>query len=166
MSSRSVFAAMAILALVACGEEAEEQVVAEAPACPPGIAVEGGWMSVAAVAGDPAAVYFSITNSGEGSKMIAAADVAGAASAVLHEMGTWDMRPSMDELLQLEIPVGETIAFAPGGLHVMAMQPGEELAIGGETEVTLTFVRGDKCSFPVEIRAPGDMPAMNHGEDH
>lgn len=158
MNSKSVLVGMALLALAACGEEAEE-VVAEAPDCPPGIVVEGGWMSMAAVAGDPAAVYFTITNNGDEAKMIGGADVAGAASAALHEMGTWNLQPSMDEVLQLDVPVGETIAFEPGGLHVMAMSPGEELAVGGETEVTLTFVRGDKCSFPVEIRAPGDTPA-------
>jgi hypothetical protein len=30
--------------------------------------------------------------------------------------------------------------------------------VGAETEVTLTFVGGDKVSFPVEIRAAGDEP--------
>lgn len=158
MNSKSVLAGMAILALAACGDEPAEEVVAEVPDCPPGIEVDGGWMSMAAVAGDPAAVYFTITNSGEESKMIAAADVAGAGSAALHEMGTWNLQPSMDEVLQLDVPAGESVAFEPGGLHVMAMEPGEELAVGGEAEVTLTFVRGDKCSFPVQIRAPGDTP--------
>lgn len=158
MNSKSVLASVAILALAACGDEPAEEVVAEAPDCPPGIEVDGGWMSMAAVAGDPAAVYFTITNSGDESKMIAAADVAGAASAALHEMGTWNLQPSMDEVLQLDVPAGESVTFEPGGLHVMAMEPGEDLVVGGETEVTLTFVRGDKCSFPAQIRAPGDVP--------
>lgn len=157
MNGKSVLAAMAVLALAACGEEAEE-IAAEVPDCPSGIEVSGGWMSMAAVAGDPAAVYFTITNTGEEAQMIVGADVAGAASAALHEMATWNLQPSMDEVLQLDVPSGGAVAFEPGGLHVMAMQPGEDLAIGGETEVTLTFVRGDKCSFPVEIRAPGDSP--------
>ena len=41
-------------------------------------------------------------------------------------------------------------------MHVMAMELDDTLAAGGETEVTLTFVGGDKVSFPVEIRAAGD----------
>ena len=118
MNSKSILAGAAVLALAACGEEPAEEVVAEAPDCPPGVEVEGGWMSMAAVAGDPAAVYFTITNTGEEPKMIAAADVSGAASAALHEMGTWNLQPSMDEVLQLDVPAGESVAFEPGGLHV------------------------------------------------
>ena len=44
----------------------------------------------------------------------------------------------------------------PGGTHVMAMDLADTLAAGGETEVTVTFVGGDKVSFPAEVRAAGD----------
>lgn len=159
MRNKVVFTGLAVLALAACGEEPAEEVAVETPDCPPGIEVTGGWMSLAAVAGDPAAVYFTITNSNEDGAMIRAAEVLGTQSAMLHQMGTWNLQPSMDEVMQQDVPAGESVAFEPGGLHVMAMEPGEELAVGGETEVTLTFVRGDKCSFPVEIRAAGDTPS-------
>ena len=51
---------------------------------------------------------------------------------------------------------GEEVVFEPGGKHVMAYEVDEGLEVGGETEVTRTFVGGGKVSFPVEIRAPGD----------
>jgi hypothetical protein len=38
----------------------------------------------------------------------------------------------------------------------MAMDLAETVAAGGEAEVTLTFVGGDKFSFPAEVRAAGD----------
>ncbi|WAT18365.1 copper chaperone PCu(A)C [Aurantiacibacter sp. MUD11] len=158
MKSKFILAGAAILGLAACGSEPAEEPVAEAPDCPPGVSVTGGWMALAAVEGNPSAVYFSIENSAERNYMIRAADVLGYGSAALHQMGEWNLQPSMDELMQLDVPAGETIVFEPETVHVMAMAPDGTQEVGGETEVTLTFVGGDKCSFPVEIRAPGDAP--------
>ncbi len=163
MITRSVLASTAALVLAlgtaACGgggsEEAE--IVADTD-CAPGVEVTDGWLASAAVEGNPAAVYFNIENTGDSNRMIRAASVMGFGSAMLHQMGEWNLEPSMDELMQLEVPAGETVAFEPGTLHVMAMEPEGPQEVGGETEVTLTFVGGDKCSFPVEIRAAGDEP--------
>jgi len=162
MKTKSILASVAALGLVmgtaACGGETEEPAVEAEPDAPEGITVTGGWMALPAVAGNPAAVYFNIENSGERNRMIRAAYVDGAESAMLHQMGTWNLEPSMDELMQLDVPAGESIAFEPESYHVMAMNPSDTLEVGGETEVTLTFVGGDKVSFPVEIRAAGDAP--------
>lgn len=161
MNTKTILASVAAIGLVlgvaACGGEAEEPVAAE-PEAPEGITVTDGWMSLPAVSGNPAAVYFNIENASERNRMIRAAYVEGAGSAMLHQMGRWNMEPSMDELMQLDIPAGESIAFEPGSYHVMAMDVADTLEVGGETEVTLTFVGGDKVSFPVEIRAAGDAP--------
>ncbi|RIV88855.1 copper chaperone PCu(A)C [Aurantiacibacter zhengii] len=162
MNMKSILASAAALGLVmgtaACGGETEEPVAEGAPDAPAGITVTDGWMALPAVAGNPAAVYFNIENSGERNRMIRSAYVEGAGSAVLHQMGEWNLEPSMDELMQLDLPAGESIAFEPESYHVMAMDVADTLQAGGETEVTLTFVGGDKVSFPVEIRAAGDAP--------
>ena len=162
MNTKSILASVAALGLVmataACGGEAEEPVVEAEPDAPEGVTVSDGWMALPAVSGNPAAVYFKLENSGDRNRMIRAAFVDGAESAMLHQMGEWNLEPSMDELMQLDVPAGETIAFEPGSYHVMAMNPADTLEVGGETEVTLTFVGGDKVSFPVEIRAAGDAP--------
>ncbi len=88
--------------------------------------------------------------------MIRAASVAGAGSAVLHQMGTWNNEPSMDEVLQIDVPANGDLKFEPGGLHVMANDLADTVTAGGTAEVTLTFVGGDKISFPAEVRAAGD----------
>lgn len=162
MRTKRILSSMAALGLVtalaACSEEAAEAPAETAPEGPDGVTVSNGWMSLPAVAGNPAAIYFTIENSGDQDQMIRAADVLGAESAVMHQMSTWNLEESMDELLQLSVPAGESVTFEPGGYHVMAMGVSEGLEAGSETEVTLTFVRGDKLSFPVEVRAPGDAP--------
>lgn len=162
MTTKIICASLAALGLAlgtaACSGEAEAPAQEAAPDAPEGITVSGGWMALPAVAGNPAAVYFTVSNSSDRNRMIRAVDVAGAGSAVMHQMDTWNLEPSMDEVMQLDIPAGESVEFKPGDYHVMAMDLDETLAPGGQTEVTLTFVGGDKISFPVEIRAPGDEP--------
>jgi len=126
------------------------------PDAPAGVTVADGWLSLPAVAGNPGAVYFTIRNAGENDVMIRTVDVAGAQSAMMHETAEWSGQVDMQELFQLAVPRAGEVVFAPGGKHVMAMSLDPALVAGGETEVTLSFVNGDKLSFPAQIRAAGD----------
>jgi len=63
---------------------------------------------------------------------------------------------SNDTLDALLAGGGKTAKFEPGGNHVMAMGLDEALKAGDTTEVTLTFVGGDKVSFPATVLAAGD----------
>lgn len=151
----------AMLALAAFGPAAcsggEQEAAAPAdPDAPAGISVTDGRMLLPPVSGNPAAVYFDIANTGDKDMMIRAADVQGAGMAMLHETSTWNNQTDMQEVFQQPVPAGETVKFEPGGLHVMASDLDPSLVAGGTTEVTLTFVGGDKVSFPVEIHAAGD----------
>lgn len=151
---RTVWAALA-LAVVAMGPAGCSEQPAEAEAKPAGvegIAATNGRVMLAAVSGNPAAAYFDVTNSGDRDRMIRAASVEGATGSTMHvtEGG------SMQETLQVMIKHGETVKFEPGGLHVMVNGLPETATPGTQAEVTLTFVGGDKVSFPAEIRAAGD----------
>jgi len=126
------------------------------PDAPAGIEVSEGRLMLPAVSGNPGAVYFTIRNMSDADQEIRSAWVAGAATAMLHETQTQGGTARMRHATQVPLPTGETVRFAPGGLHIMAMDIGETLEVGGQTEVTLTFASGDKVSFPAEVRAPGD----------
>ncbi|APE28753.1 copper chaperone PCu(A)C [Aurantiacibacter gangjinensis] len=164
MNKKTILAAAPVLgtalALAACAEETAEPVV-ENTDCVEGIQVTDGWLASPAIPGDPAAVYFTIENTSDRNRMISGADVLGASSAMLHQTSEWNYEASMSELMQLDVPAGETIEFNPETYHVMAMDTDPTLEVGAETETTLTFVGGDKCSFPVEIRAAGDAPGAD-----
>lgn len=159
MNTNRLLAGLAALSLAfavtACGGEAEAPVSAE-PDAPEGVTVSGGRLLLPAVAGNPGAVYFTIRNAGTNDVMIRAANVAGAASAMMHQTAEWNGQVDMQELTQVAVPRDSEVVFEPGGMHVMAMELDDTLAVGGETEVTITFVGGDKVSFPAEIRAAGD----------
>lgn len=145
---------MAAMLTTACSQEAEP--VAVAPEGPEGISVENARLSLPPVAGNPAAVYFDLKNSSTKNHMVRSVSVQGAESAVLHQMGTWSNQPSMDEIAQIGATPNETLKFEPGGLHVMAMNLSDTVVAGGTAEVTLTFVGGDKFSFPAQVLAAGD----------
>jgi len=151
----AIAAAMA-LSTAACGggDQAAEQ--AGDPDAPEGITVSNARLMLPPVSGNPAAVYFDIANSSDRDVMIRAVHVEGAGMAMLHTTATWNLQTDMQEVFQQPVPKGETVSFAPGGLHVMASDLANSITAGSTAEVTLTFVGGDKVSFPAEVRAAGD----------
>jgi len=145
---------LAALGPMACSEPAPEQ--AAAPEGPEGLSVSNARLMLPAVKGNPAAVYFDVTNAGKETAMIRAVAVQGSETAMLHQMGTWNRQVTMDELAQLPVKAGETVKLEPGGTHVMTGALADTVTPGGTAEVTLTFLGGDKMSFPAEVRAAGD----------
>jgi copper(I)-binding protein len=139
--------ALAALAPGACSETPE---TAEAgPAAAEGITVSNARLMLPAVAGNPGAVYFDVSNSGSENRVIRAVSIDGAGSADMH---TKDMQL----VLQIAVPAGGTTQFAPGDKHVMAMDLADSVSAGSQAEVTLTFVGGTEVKFPAEVRAAGD----------
>lgn len=138
---------LAVAGLAACGETSAP--TEAAPESPAGISVSNARLMLPAVSGNPGALYFEVKNDGEKNRMIRLVEIAGAGSAMMHSA-------EMFELPQVPVPAGETASFAPGEKHVMAMDLADTVTAGSTAEVTLTFVGGDKLSFPAEVRAAGD----------
>jgi len=162
---RSGMAGLLAITLAACGTEADvpaepvetTEALSANPEMPDGMRVaEGAWLNLPAVPGNPAALYFSIVNGSNSDAAIVAVDVTGAGSAMLHRTETMDGMASMADMDELIVPAGKTVSLRPGEMHVMAMDLDPALAEGGETEATVIFKSGDKASFPVLIRGPGD----------
>ena len=146
---RALALGFATLGLAGCSEEAAVEAESAGPA---GVAVTNARLMLPAVAGNPGAVYFDIANSGERDRMIRAASVDGAGNTMMHVTEP----TGMQETLQVMVKAGETVKFEPGGLHVMAMELADTVAAGGQADVTVTFVGGDKITFPAEVRAAGE----------
>lgn len=150
----AVVLALAATGLAGCGQE---QAAADAgPQAPAGVTAGNGRLMLPAVAGNPAAVYFDIENTGADNRMIRAVSVAGAGRTEIHQMAMWNGEMTMQEMFQLPVNPGEPVKLEPGGLHVMAFDLADTLTAGSTTEVTVTFVGGDQVSFPAEVRAAGD----------
>lgn len=151
------------LAVAACGDSGDSADDAAQtpdstwvdPDAPAGISVTDGMLTLPAVSGNPGAVYFTILNEGDSDEAIRSVWVNGAEMAMLHQTSMASGTAMMQDMSEVAVPAGETVSFAPGGLHAMAMGLSDHLEEGGETEVTLTFASGDKVSFPVKIVAAG-----------
>lgn len=156
--TRSFFAALALgvgtLGLGACGGGASEE--AAVPDAVPGLSVANARMVLPAVEGNPAAIYLDLAYNGDRNVAVNRVAVDGADSAVMHEMGEWDGKMEMMEMLPIVMKKGDAVKFEPGAKHIMVMDVSPELQAGGTTEATFIIAGGDKLSFPVQIQAAGE----------
>lgn len=144
------------LALSACGSGSEPAADA-APEGFPGIEVSNARLVLPAVKGNPGAAYFDVDYDGDRAAMIRAASVAGAQSTTIHStVENPDGTTTMAELAQVPVKKGTKLTFEPGANHVMATGLPDTLKAGDSIEITITFVGGDKTSFPAEVRAAGE----------
>jgi copper(I)-binding protein len=147
--------ALGALALAGC-ESKEASAPSEAANAPEGISISDARLVLPAVKGNPGAVYFTVHNDSAKLETIDAAAIKGAGSAMIHQSTMAGGMSEMHAMGQVAVPANGSLAFEPGGLHVMAMNLDAALAKGGTTEVTLAFESGDKAVFPAEILAAGD----------
>lgn len=140
------------LPLAACQQQKEEAPAAEpAVEAATGMVVANGRLVLPAVKGNPAGAYFDLANKGSTPDTLAGVFIEGAESAEMHETTPEGMGP----MAPLEVAPGQSVAFAPGGKHVMAFKLADTVQAGGTVEMTLTFADGDKISAPLKVEPAG-----------
>ena len=143
----------AVLALVAagCGDDRDDT---------GGVEVSGAWSRTSPMVADAGAVYMDL-EAGETTAVVAASVSDEVAAEVeLHEtaamddsdMDDSDMAMTMRPVERIELPAGETVSLAPGGLHIMLLGLVEPLEVGDEFDVTLSLESGDELVVAVEVR--------------
>ena len=70
----------------------------------------------------------------------------------IHQTIEQDGTMRMERVLNLNIPANSTLPFAPGGLHLMMMQPVESIDRGVNIQITLIFEDGDKQSIELVVK--------------
>ncbi|MCP4084453.1 MAG: copper chaperone PCu(A)C [Actinomycetia bacterium] len=145
---------------------------------PAGPTLTGAWARSSPMVVDAGAAYFEVT-SDEGDEIVGVAiDSSIAGTAELHETVMVDMDDDMDaegegdmdmdaegdgemdmggamtmqEVASIPVAAGETVAFQPGGLHVMMLGLVEPLEVGDEFDITLTFANAGDVVVTVEVR--------------
>lgn len=145
-----------VLALAGCDEPANKAVTGASNAATPdtksALSVSDGRLVLPAVAGNPAAAYFTLVNNGRSTTSVAGIAIEGAETAEIHRT----QGGSMAKVDRLEIHPGTEIEFAPGGLHLMVFKLKAGLKPGDTAAMTLNFADGDKLSVPLTVAAPGE----------
>lgn len=103
-------------------------------------------------AGIPSGGYFTLHNNGAKDVVLTGASTPVCASLMLHKSENNGGMSSMHHVDEVKVPAGGSVAFAPGGYHLMCMRAAPAVTPGGRIEVTLTFKDGEKLTAPFAVR--------------
>jgi copper(I)-binding protein len=129
----------------------------QASSSSPQLHAEQAWIRSAPPASPVMAGYATLRNDGGQPLRLEALRSTAFGRVELHEMreveGVMRMRP-----LALELAPGASLRLAPGGAHLMLMQPAAPLAEGARIEVEFCFEGGavQPVEFEVRATAPSD----------
>lgn len=152
-----MFSAACLLPLIsACSQGSESSDKAETAVTAPGLTVSNARVVLAPVAGNPAAVYFDLAYKGAPGVSLTEVEVEGAGMTMIHDYAESAGKMRMTMADSVPLAEGAPVTFAPGGLHVMAMDPETGLKAGGTAKVTLILSDGSKVTVDAPVRAAGE----------
>ena len=154
------FVLPAILLFISCGQKGETPKPAEVTSNT--IEIKDGWVRPGK-AGRMTAAFFKIENGTTVNDSLLSIESDVTDDTQIHESyemegGMMGMRPAG----LIPVGAGEVVELKPGGLHIMIIQPFEDVPEGDSVHFTLTFSEfGDKeITLPVKPMQGGGM--MNH----
>ena len=129
--------------------------VAVGAATPPALSAQDAWIR-ATPGADVAAAYLTLHNAGTQPVVVSGVRSPAAEAAMIHESTLVDGKSTMRPREPLRIAAGETVRFAPGGLHIMLHGLKRPLAAGDEVPVTLLIEGGGSVTAMARVRPLSD----------
>jgi len=122
----------------------------QAAAAGEGLAISHPWMRFI-IAARPAAGYFTLKNGSDKVASLVAAASPACSKIMLHHSVQKNGQDMMVMVKSVPVPAHGELKFAPGGYHLMCMQPARTMKPGKTVPVTLSFADGSslKADFPV-----------------
>jgi copper(I)-binding protein len=107
--------------------------------------------------------YMTITNAGSAADRLLSATTEATPNVELHDMKVTDGMMEMTPLPEgIEIPAGGTVTLAPGGLHMMFINPHAAFKEGECLAVMLTFEQAGELAVQLSVGAVGAEGAPEH----
>lgn len=100
------------------------------------------------------AAYFSIQNHSDTSQILIGASADFATKAEIHNHILVDDMMSMQQQSEVVIQPGESVQFAPGGLHIMIFGLKTPLREGQSVEISLQTKGGESISITAKVARP------------
>ncbi len=135
------------------------------------IMIMNAWAREGTKSARTGAVYLTLMNAGASADTLVSVASPVAEKSELHTNimaeGVMKMRP----VEGIEVPAGEAVELARGGLHIMLIGLREQLVEGASFPLTLTFENAGQTSITVPIqdiayKASGEGPAHKHGQQN
>jgi hypothetical protein len=147
----------AMVAVSACKEEVPYNTYGQQDKAGviPGLKVTNARMVLAPVAGNPAAIYMDIAYSGDSALGVSGATLEGAKELAFHRPAEWDEK-EMVETNDVSLKKGDSVSLAPGGKHIMVMDPPANLKPGSKVKLTLKIAGARTHDVEMDIRAAGE----------
>ena len=114
------------------------------------VSLSGAWFR-ALPAGLPAGGYFVLHNHGAAVKLVGASSTA-CGMLMLHKSEVSSGMAGMTMAEDVDVPAGGTLAFAPGGYHLMCTSPGPAMAPGSHVPVVLKFSDGSSTTAAFAVK--------------
>ena len=82
----------------------------------------------------------------------AASSGAGMAGMSMAPAASGEPMIGMQPVSEIAVPAHGSVTFAPGGYHVMLMEPTATLSAGQKVQITLTFKNAGKVTVDADVR--------------
>lgn len=115
--------------------------------------VSDAWIRVLP-GGAPAGGYFILHNGARKPVVLVSARSVAFGHVMMHKTAEEGGLSRMRPVERVEVPAGGKVTFAPGGFHLMLMQPNRKVTVGDRIEITLEFVGGQKLATEFQVRGP------------
>jgi copper(I)-binding protein len=143
IAGRLTLAAASVAALLASSGSAF--------AAAPHAIVTDAWMR-AMPANIPAGGYFTLHNNGGTPLTLTGASSPACGMLMLHKTEDMSGMSRMEDVSAVDVPPGGEVKFAPGGYHLMCMNPAATMKPGGTVKVTLRFKGGETLESDFAVR--------------
>jgi hypothetical protein len=107
-----------------------------------GISVRDAWIREAPPGATLMAGYLELRNTTSRPQVLVAASSTGFESVMMHRTMVKDGMAGMEHLSQIELAPNASLIFAPGGNHLMLMNPKRALRAGDAVVIKLEFRGG------------------------
>lgn len=174
-ASRILVVAIAVVLLVvgaACGDDDTDETTvtpgaSETPAPTESNVTTIGDLTIAEPfargAIDRGAVFFTVTNDGQEDDALVGATSDFAQTVELHETVTEGASTMMRPVDQIDVPAGGQAVLEPGGLHIMLVDPAEEISMGDTVRVTLEFEKAGSVEIEAIVTSYNTSPMPVEG---
>ncbi len=116
------------------------------------VTIRDAWIRESPPGVEMMAGYLSLRNDGTRQQVLIGASSAGFGEVMIHRTTEKDGMAGMVHASQIELPPNTSLAFAPGGLHLMLMKPTRALRAGDRVSINLEFRDGLVVPFAFEVR--------------